>query len=201
MANDNGFKQVRVLIEGVSPLLMNPATDDMLEELRRGAGARKQKNLELTRKQEAEKKIIRNEDGQIGIPAEYLFSCLVNAGRLVKYDGKRGISNATSTLIPSFLAIEEMFFPFADQKDADKNWIADCRRGRIPNNGTAVPITRPKFMNWSFRVTLSIDTGEIAEEKVKELVKKAGSAIGLGDFRPGCRGPFGRFSIAAWEEQ
>jgi len=34
MANDNGFKQVRVLIEGVSPLLMNPATDDMLEELR-----------------------------------------------------------------------------------------------------------------------------------------------------------------------
>jgi hypothetical protein len=184
-------------IEGASPILMNPMTDDLLEELRTGVHAPKDK--ESTRQQVAEKKIIRNEEGKIGIPAEYLFSCLVEAGRFVKYDSKKSISTKDSTLLPSFLTIEDFFFPFTDQ---DTPWKADVRRGILDSGGkkVAVPIVRPRFDKWGFEIMVTVDTKEINEDKIKDLFTRAGNAIGLADFRPSCRGPFGRFKVVSWEK-
>lgn len=187
---------VSAVLEGVSPILMNPATDRLLEELYGGAGARKPKDPAETPEQAAAKKVIRNGGNEVGLPAEYLFGCLVEAGRMVKIDGRRNISTKESTLIPSFLTIEEHFFPFLDQNE---KWVIDMRRGRLPKDGTAVCIVRPRFDKWAFAATLTIDTDEIAEDKVKMLVTKAGTSVGLGDFRPACRGYFGRFKIAKWE--
>ncbi len=187
---------VRAKFVGVSPILMNPATDEMLDELFGGAGARKAKDTDRTPAQEATKKVIKDEGGTIGIPASYLFSCLVEAGRLVKLDGKRAISTKDTTLLPSFLTIEEIFFPFRDQKE---QWKTDKRRGIIPGKGITVCIVRPRFDKWAFSVTFTIDEKACAEEKVKTLVEKAGSSVGLGDFRPARRGPFGRFRIESWE--
>lgn len=31
------------------------------------------------------------------------------------------------------------------------------------------------------------------------VIDKAGTAIGLGDFRPDCKGPFGKFAVVKWE--
>lgn len=194
---NDGFIRRKVRLEGISPLLMNPATEDLLNELDGGAAARKPNKMEETPEEKAAKKVIRNGEEEIGIPAEYLFSCLVSAGRLVKIDAKKNISTLTSTLLPSFLTIEEMFFAFEDQ---DVRWEIDRRRGKIPNNGTAVCITRPRFDRWAFSASILIDKNEITEERVRLLFDKAGAAIGLGDFRPSCRGPFGRFKVASWED-
>jgi hypothetical protein len=35
----------------------------------------------------------------------------------------------------------------------------------------------------------------------REVVDAAGKRIGLGDFRPDCKGPYGRFSVTRWQEQ
>lgn len=186
--------QVIATMKGVSPILMNPATEELLDQLLGGAGARKAKRTDITAKEIASEKIIR-EDGQIGVPALYLFSCLVEAGRQVKLDSKRAISTKESSLLPSFLSIEELFLPFIDQNE---EWMIDKRRGKLPKDGTAVCIVRPKFNNWAFNVTFTIDEQQIEEGKVRDLVNRAGSSVGLGDFRPACRGPFGRFKIAEW---
>lgn len=188
--------QVRANFSGLSPILMNPATDEMLDELFGGAGARKAKDTDKTPTQEAAKKVIRDENGVIGIPASYLFSCLVEAGRLVKLDGKRAISTKDTTLLPSFLTIEEFFFPFRDQ---NAEWKTDKRRGIIPGKNITVCIVRPRFDKWAFSATFAIDDKACAEEKAKTLVERAGSSVGLGDFRPARRGPFGRFKIESWE--
>lgn len=190
------MKKIKVECVGVSPILMNPATDELLDELFYGAAARKPKDPDRTPEQEAAKKVIKNEEGKVGIPAQYLFSSLVEAGRLIKIDAKRSISTKESTLLPSFLSIEEFFLPFVDQS---VNYHVDKRKGTIPNADIAVCIIRPRFDKWSFTATLLIDEKEVNEDKVKQLVEKAGTAIGLGDFRPACRGQFGRFKIAKWE--
>jgi hypothetical protein len=190
------LKKIVVRCTGISPLLMNPMTEDTLDQLYGGASARKRKDTERPQKDVAAEKVIRDAEGNIGLPVEYLFSALVNAGRFVKYDAKKNISNATSTLIPSFMSIEEFFLPFADQK---VEWKVDKRRGRLAASGVAVCIIRPRFEQWSFTVTIEINDTEIAEDKVKELFRYAGGAVGLGDFRPACKGPFGRFTVDEWK--
>lgn len=189
------MKLIQVQCQSISPILMNPMTEDILDELYGGASARKPRNSDKKQEDVAKEKVIRNESGAVGLPIEYLFSCLVEAGRFVQYDGKRKVSNADSTLIPSFMSLQEMFLPFLDQ---DTPWHVDKRRGRL-QNGTAVCIIRPRFDTWAFNVTVEFDEGEINEGKVKELFRRAGTAIGLADFRPSCRGPFGRFEVKKWE--
>lgn len=191
---------IKVMAEfvGVSPLLMNPATEDLLDQLFGGAGARKGKDNTLTCQKVAESKIIKSEDGKIGIPSMYLFSCMVEAGRQVKLDGKRSISTKDSSLLPSFLTIDEFFLPFTDQ---EAKWVTDKRRGKLPKDGTAVCIVRPRFDKWGFSAIFNVDEKGCAEDKVKDLVTRAGNSVGLGDFRPACRGPFGRFKIVDWKSE
>ena len=123
---------------------------------------------------------------------------MVEAGRQVKLTGKRSISTKDSSLLPSFLTIEEFFLPFTDQK---VEWVTDKRRGKLPKDGTAVCIVRPKFDKWGFSATFIINEDEAAEEKIRDLANRAGSAVGLGDFRPACRGPFGRFKVESWKSE
>jgi hypothetical protein len=185
-----------------SPILMNPMTDETLDELFAGAGARKGKRGDLTQEQVAEKKVIRCPDSnQIGIPMEYLMAALVNAGRQVKFDGKRNLSTATSSLVPGLISLGEMFYPFKNQTPPEGQahlWIIDKRRGVLQANGVAVAIIRPKVMEWEIDVSVDFDETELNEAKVRDLFDKAGQFIGLGDFRPACKGPFGRFTVKEW---
>lgn len=186
--------RVQATLRGISPLLMNPATEALLDQLRTRTSP--PKKTDWSAEQEAETKLYRDDEGAIGIPSLNLFSSLVEAGRLVKA-GTKQISTAKSSILPSFLSIEELFLPFTD----DPQWIVDKRRGRNPNGGEMVCLVRPKFPQWEFDVTFEIDEQEVNEEVVRKLVETAGKKVGLCDFRPACKGPFGRFYVAAWVKQ
>lgn len=183
---------IRVLatLEGISPLLMNPMSDEVLEGIRTKTSA--PKRTDWTPREEAATKLYLDDDGVIGIPSINLYASLVEAGRRVKVNAKQ-ISTATSTILPSFLSIDEFFLPFK----GDPQWVADKRRGSNEKK-QAVCIVRPRFNNWEFDATLEIDETEANEETVRKLVEVSGKMIGLCDFRPTCKGPFGRFKIAAW---
>jgi hypothetical protein len=171
---------------------MNPATDEILEQLRTKVSPPKRRDI--TRKEEAEGKLYRDGDGAIGIPAQNLFASFVEAGRSVRLAARQNISTKESSMLPSFLSIEEIFLPFK----GNPTWVPDARRGKNPNGGEMVCLIRPRFDSWEFDATIDFDEKEIAEETVRELIKKAGSRVGLCDFRPSRRGPFGRFTIASW---
>lgn len=175
---------------------MNPATGDLLDELEGGAGARKPKDINTPSSEKAAKKVIKGENGEVGIPIEYLTACLNEAGRHVKFDGKKMIANKEQTLLFLIMSIDAQFFPFANQAEP---MITDRRRGVIPANGIACCVVRPKFANWDFEVPITIDLDEVSEDKVKLLFEKAGAVAGLGDFRPAKKGPFGRFRVVKWE--
>jgi hypothetical protein len=180
-------------------MLMNPATGELLHELFYGSGARKKRRTDLTPEQVAEGRLIKNDKGKIGIPAEYLFSCLCEAGRMVKYDGRRMLSTASDSFVPGLINLEEEFIVFDGQEEGNKlEWRLDFRRGRL-QDGTAVAIARPRIPHWSACFHLRFEPQEVAESKVQDLVRQAGRKPGLGDWRPGCKGRFGRFVVSGWE--
>src|SRR3990167_3174140 len=148
----------KVTCKGIKPLLMNPATDELLEELR--TGVRRGRVKDRTVHQEAEGKIYRNEKGEIGIPAINLFSCLVEGGREIPFTGKKKISTVKSTVLPMFFTIVDDFFPITPS-----DWVPDKRKGTNPKDGTAVAVVRPKFPQWGFAVTVEIDEKVISVER------------------------------------
>ncbi len=187
---------LKVVLEGTSAMLQNPMTEEQLDQLYFGAGARKSKDTRKPMEQLAAERVIRDADGHKGVPANYLFAALVEAGRYVVYDKMKKVSNGKSTVLPAFLSINEEFLPFLDQS---VEHVMDKRRGRL-DSGVAVCIVRPKFTKWAIAVSCEIDEAEISEDKIKSLFERAGRMVGLGDFRPSCKGQFGKFKIVKWEK-
>ena len=188
------MQKVRIEIVSIDRLLMNAMGRDLLESLRTKTPKPKDRSQSL--EDEAKPKFYRDEDGSFGIPTENLLACLAEAGRSVQLDGKTKVSTATSTKLYGFMSIEETFLKFDEHDLAEE---PDLRRGRNPNGGEAVALVRPMFRSWKLTCTIEIDEQEINPARVRELFRKAGRYIGLGDFRPSCKGPFGRFKVAVWE--
>lgn len=184
--------EVKVECVGISPILMDCMDDATLEGLR--TGVRPQVRKDVPAEEVAGKKLYKDENGEVGIPAQCLFAALVNAGRLVK-NGKRQISAAGSTTLPSLMSIRETFMAFNGY--ADKKWVVDKRRGRL-QDGTAICVVRPKFNKWGFDATIEIDEKAVDERTIQELFRVAGTAMGLGAYRPNCKGPYGRFKVSKW---
>lgn len=177
-------------------ILMNPMTDDTLDELA-GVKSKAVSEKEMPLEDRAKKRVIKNAEGKIGLPATYILAALIAAGRHVK-NGKDKISTAVSTTLYEFLTVEDEFFPFSNQSEP---MIVDKRRGVLNNAGksVAVAIVRPKFKNWEIVLDVTVDTSVMSTEVVRKIFEAAGSKIGVADFRPAKKGPFGMFSVTNWE--
>ena len=179
------------------PMLQNALTEAALDSLPGGSGKLQQPNLkEMTYEARAELVRYHGPDDEFGVPVECLFAALVHAGRFVKFDAKRGISNADMSMVPGFLKIEQEFLPFKNQKP--DSWKVDKRRAVNPATGGAMCVIRPRFPNWELDVTVEINhQGGIKLEQVRKLFETAGRESGLGDHRK--KGSFGRFDIRKWK--
>ncbi len=188
---------VNVTLSGISPMLHNRFTPELMEQIRtKKPGV---KNRDQSPEQEATPKLYQDpKTGLFGIPVENLYASLAKAGQqvpLTKATDK--ISTATTTKLYSLMSIKEEFLPF----DAEQQgWVVDMRRGRNPNGGEAVVLVRPKFETWTIRPTVEL-YGGCDSGKIQELFNIAGASVGLGDFRPGCKGPFGRSAVESWKPQ
>lgn len=200
-----------ISVTSISPMLQNPMTQDILMELTYGSsGKRKPPKTDVPLEDLASKKLCLGPNGEFGIPTQYLFSALVEAGRQVIFEKKTKISTAKSSMLANLLDIVpelvneagDGFIPFKEQKGADGKlpWVVDMRRGVLAANQAAVAIIRPKFPTWSFDVKVNVNLDAVAIEKIEDLFKVAGQTSGLGDFRPSKRGQFGRYAVTAFAE-
>jgi hypothetical protein len=194
---------VGITIRGITPLLVNKMDADTLEQLRTKTKAPKTKAIgsTLTPREDAERKLYIAEDGPY-LPGTMLMSCLIEAGKHVRLDGKRQISTTKSTVLPGFLSLLTPTLRLV-KPDTDKAaaWEADVMQGRNPNGGEAVAICRPRFDEWALDFRVDIAETEIGENTIRELVDKAGRRCGLGDFRPQRKGIFGQFVVDCWERE
>lgn len=196
--------EIRATCRGISPLLMNPMTDGVLEGLR--TGIHSETPRDLTVEQTAAMRIYKDpaDEETIGVPAVNLYRAIMEAGRdkNLKKIGGAQISTATSSQVPSFMWLDQEFLVFKDQGDKERRiWVPDKRRGRLPKDKTAVCIVRPKFSEWEFDVKMSLDEKTCDVSTARRLLEIAGNKIGLCDFRPTRNGSFGRFRVACWESR
>lgn len=196
---DGGLLRIRVRLTGRTPLLMNAMSEDEL--LRLWTKEKAAKTAERPTPEEAARgKIYRTPDGHPEVPTKNLFAAMVSAGRYVRMDGKKQVSTAKSTVLPSLLSIEDPQIPlYKPGTDTAATWEVDLQQGRNPNGGEAVCVVRPRFDQWEIRFVIEVNLAECKEAHAREIVGKACSNIGLMDFRPERKGTFGRSDITLWE--
>ena len=184
---------LNVEITGRTPLLMHAFTDEAMASATEGTRAAVTGDKGTPREQAAASLYI-GQDGHIVIPQPNLFRCIIDAGKFFKA-GKSKITTLKTSLIPSCLDM-----PAVEYLLAHDGWEVDSRPVRIPATGGRIVRHRARFDAWSLTFEAQLDTAVMSAKLLREIVDKAGAAIGLGDFRPDCKGPFGKFCVTRWVE-
>ena len=186
---------IRVEIEGMTPLLMNRFTEEAEVKISSGTSAAVKPKSKLSPREQAERKAYADENGNLYLPGPNIFACLIQAGTFHKI-GKKAVTTLRSSLIPAGIALSEIVCPLNT-----KTFEVDSRSVVIPATGGRIMCHRPRLDSWALKFTLEVDEDMFHPDFVRELVEDAGHKIGLGDFRPARKGPFGKFSITAWRAE
>ena len=185
--------RVKVEIAGVTGLLMNRFGEDA--EAAVGSGTRPTFSGDKgTPRDQASKKAYADQDGQLYIPGANIFASIINAGIFHKV-GKKQLTTAKTSLIPAGCIVEDLICPLGTDK-----WEVDSRSVVNPSTSGRMMCHRPRLDQWSLSFTLNIDTTVFDPKLIRAVVDDAGKKIGLGDFRPQRKGPFGRFVVTKWQE-
>lgn len=183
---------INITIEGASPLLLHRFTDAAQMAATSGARSSIATDSESPRDQ-AEQSLYLDDEGAPGIPQPNLYRCILDAGKFFK-SGRTKVTTQKSSLIPACVGIRELFLPIK----SEGGWKVDTRPVRIPATGGRILRHRPCFDDWGIGFTVDLDDSLIGPKLFREIVDAAGSRIGLGDFRPDTKGPFGKFKVTNW---
>lgn len=188
---------IMITIEGTTPLILNRFSDEAAAAATSGSRSSAASSDRGTPLDQATKKLYHGCDGEtLIVPQPNLLRCLVEGGRFHKV-GKAQLTTAKSSQLYSCLDIEGAEIPILHKQP----WRVDTRAVRIPSTGGRILAHRPMFDDWSLAFTANLDTEILNPKLLRALIDDAGKRIGLGDFRPQCKGPFGRFVVTRWVEQ
>ena len=166
---------INVTIEGVAPLLMNCFTG----EIERNG----------TPHEQAAKKAYRNNDtDELEFPCQNIMACLIEAG-------DNFFSTSESERIPTSLQVLGITIPLGT-----KDFKVDSRSVICRSTGERVMCHRPRIDEWQLSFKIFADDAIFSMNLVRELFEHAGLVVGLGDYRPGRRGPFGRFVVKKFQK-
>lgn len=183
---------IKCVIEGQTPLLCNRFHEAAQLKTANGSSA-VHIGKQPTPREQAELKVYRDSNGKAIIPSTNVMRAIVDAGAFIKL-GKTKVTTAKSSIVPAGVAIQELELPLTPQ-----SFEVDSRAVVIPATGGRVMAHRARFDQWKLSMTLDIDTELFSDKSVRELVDIAGKRVGLGDFRPSRKGPFGRFHVVSWK--
>ena len=187
------MKEIQIEILGRTPLLTNRFTDQAQMDATSGSRSSIANDAKTPSEQAEESLYKSEENGEPGIPGPNILRCLIDAGKFLK-QGRGKVTTQKTSLVPASVMLEEPFVIL----QTESGWKVDTRPVRIPATGGRILRHRACFDDWRLAFTVTLDETIITEKLFRELVGIAGSHIGLGDFRPDCKGPFGRFWVVNW---
>jgi hypothetical protein len=186
---------IKVRIRGVTPLILNRFHEEAAIAASSGSSSANTTQDRGTPEEIAEKKLYRDLDGKPCMPSPNLLRCIVDGGRFFKEGGKQ-ITTDKKSLLYACLQIEEATIRIVSPSD----WKVDTRPIRIPKTGGRILAHRPTFDLWELEWTMTLDTSIVGVSMMRNIVDAAGNRVGLGDFRPATKGPYGRFVVTLWKE-
>lgn len=172
---------MEVSIKGISPLMMHRFPEEPIKALEK-----------KTREEQAEIAAYRDIDTKrLYVPASAVHRALINAAIYSKGKGRSSLQKEAAAC---FLVTPERL----DLGVSD--YIVDARPVVVPATKGRVMRYRPKLEEWSLAFELQYDPTLMSEENVRQIVDDAGSRVGLLEFRPACKGPYGRFMVTEWKK-
>ena len=190
--------KINVTIKGITPIIMNRFTEENEVSVTGGTSA-VQIGDKGTPRAQAEKKRYADKEGNLFIPGPNIFACLINAGKFHKV-GKSKVTTQKSSLIPAGITVEEIVVPMSNGNGGKPQWEVDSRSVVIPSTGGRIMCHRPRVDEWGAKFSLDVDTEMFQPNFVRKLMDDAGKKVGLCDYRPERKGPFGRFVVTGWQE-
>lgn len=177
-------------IEGISPYIINqPIAEEIADKSKlRLAG---EKLLE----HQFEVKQYRTEKGELYMPYEHIHGSAMEAGKHFKVKGGGGKANY-SKIVGYAVRVEPLEILHKITKL--EKFI---RLVRIPpKTGSRNLMCRPMLREWKVEFQLEVDDVEIPKEVLKDILDRAGKCVGVGDWRPQMKGPYGRFIVTKFKE-
>lgn len=173
-------KHLNIKIEGISPLLMHRFP---LEPV---TGFDK-----LTPEEQCEISAYRTSDKKLYIPGINIQRALISGATYVKGKGRASLAKpaAACMLVPQEHLILD-----------NPSYTVDSRAVVNPSTKGRIVRHRPKLETWRVSFPLDYDPELISAAQVREIVDLTGIRVGLLDFRPETKGPFGRFKVIKWED-
>lgn len=176
---------VRVTIRGSAAILFHRWSNEAVAEkaaAAKGSKAKKSDNLESY--------IYRCDNGNLGLPGEYVRQAIIGAARF-RQDPRSPRKSAMDLFKAGVVSLTEL----ADLDVAEPDYI-DRRRVLIQRS--AITRERPALKEgWTATVELMVLLPEyIDRTTLIDVLTNAGRLIGVGDFRP----TYGRFAVVSFSE-
>lgn len=175
------MQQYSVTIEGLSPLLMHRFPLEPVEALEKRPP-----------EEQAEIAAYRTPEGKLYIPGVAVQRALVAGATYSKGKGRASLQKpvAAGVLVsPEYLYL------------TPQEYEVDVRPVVVPATKGRVLRFRPRFDEWRVQFTVEFDEMLLTTEELRRVIDDTGSRVGLLDFRPACKGPFGRFMVTEFNRQ
>lgn len=181
------MQKIEVEIRGETPYLMHAFSMEKAEEKEKKKIGREDYESEI------KEALYTLPDGTIYVPSTQIHGTLIEAGKKFQIPGQR---KATFSRIIGGLVI---ISPDAIRMEPQK-YSVDKRAVVVPATKGRVVRYRPKFTDWSLKFQIhNLEPEQVQSTVLKKILDYAGSYVGIGDFRPSKKGPFGRFIVSRFD--
>lgn len=175
-----GIQRVHVTIEGLSALLMHRFPMEPVEALEK-----------KSKEEQAEVAAYRTPEGELYVPGVAIQRALIGGATYSKGKGRSSLQKVASACLlvsPEYVGL------------GVKEFAIDARAVVVPATKGRVVRYRPRLDDWRCMFTLEFDDALMTAQQVRTIVNDTGARVGLLDFRPEKKGPFGRFQVVHWDD-
>lgn len=145
----------------------------------------------LTRSEQAEHAAYRIPNSrELYVPAISLQRAMVSGATYSKGKGRASLQKIVAACVqvsPEYLGL------------GTETYEIDSRPVVIPATKGRCLRHRPRLNEWAFSFEIEYDPELLTETQMRTVLDDTGSRVGLLDFRPEKKGPFGRFVCTNWE--
>lgn len=173
-------KTVNVTIQHLSPLLMHAYPMVPIEAVEK-----------RTTEEQAELAAYRipGDSRELYVPGVALQRALVAGAAYSKGKGRASLAKPAAACL--LVTKEYIGLGTTEYKIDSRPVVIPATKGRILRH-------RPRLDEWKLSFELSYDDTLLSAAQVRQIVDDTGKNVGLLDFRPEKKGPFGRFVVIEW---
>lgn len=126
---------------------------------------------------------------ELYIPGIAIQRCLIGAAAYSKGKGRSSLQKPVAACV--LITPERCGLGVTDYIVDSRPVVIAATKGRIIRH-------RPRFEKWEATFQIEFDDELLSGKEIRQVVDDAGKRVGLLDFRPEKKGPFGRFMVTNW---